>query len=260
MLNLDLATVAFQVVNFVILAVLLNRLLFQPMLRNAAQRRAERELLAQQLAEERQNVASLRAEQQRWQEQIEQEMQEATKEARARAEAERQELLKQARSEAERMLVEAQADVQRLAQQAMDEFHDQLVETVLAVSGTVIDRVAPPELHDALISGLSQRIREMGRSEMRRVESIRHSLGEREPTAFISSARELSVEQQGQLAQILTALADRHVSLELGTDPDLVAGVRVRLGDMAMDNSIAGRLQELKDQVLAALRGKVNDA
>jgi len=37
-----------------------------------------------------------------------------------------------------------------------------------------------------------------------------------------------------------------------------VAGVRVRLGDWMMDNSIAGQLQTLRDQVSAALGEQVN--
>jgi F-type H+-transporting ATPase subunit b len=259
MLNLDLATIVFQVINFTILAVLLNRFLFRPMLRNAEQRRAEREALLEELAEERRQAESLRAEQQLWQAQVEEQMQQARKEARERAEAERRELLREAREEAERVLVEAQTDAQRMTQQATNEFRQQLVDTVLAVSASVIGRVGPPEIHDALVAGLSERIQQMGRSEMQRVEALRHSLGEREPTAHIVSARELSIEQQGQLAQILTALADRRVSFELDTDPSLVAGLRVRLGDTMMDNSVAGRLQELKGQVLTALTDRVDD-
>jgi F-type H+-transporting ATPase subunit b len=260
MLNLDLATIVFQVINFIILAVLLNRFLFQPMLRNAAQRKAERETLLQQLAEERRKAESLRAEQERWQAQVEEETQQARKEARERADTERRELLAEARAEAEHLLMEAQTDAQRMTQQAAAEFRDQLVDTVLAVSASVIGRAAPPEIHDALVAGLSERIQEMGRSEMRRVQALRHSLGEREPTAHIVSARELSIEQQGQLAQMLTALADRRVSFELDTDPGLVAGLRVRLGDTLMDNSVSGRLQDLKGQVMTALTDRVDNA
>jgi F-type H+-transporting ATPase subunit b len=260
MLSLDLATIIFQVINFLVLAVVLNRFLFQPLMRSAAQRRVEREQLQQQLAEERERVSALLAEQERWQERVEQEMQETTQRAQLWTEEERDQLLAQARADAERILVEAHADAQRLMQQALDEFHDQLVGTLLAVSASVIGRVAPTEVHDSLVVGLSDRIQEMGRSEMRRVESIRQSLGRREPTAFISSAQELTVEQQGQMAQMLTALADRRVNFELETDPELVAGVRVRLGDTVMDNSIAGRLEELRDQVLAALKEQFGNA
>lgn len=253
MLNLDIATIVFQAINFIVLAVLLNRFLFQPILRTATQRTAEKERLIKELAEEKQKIASLRAELEQRQTQIEEDAHRTLMEARERAETEGQELLKQARSEAELMLVEAQADAYRLKQQAMNEFHEQLVDTILQISGSVIGQVVPQEVDATLVYGLSERIREMGRTEMWRVEALRRSLSGRETTAYIASARELSVEQQGELARILTALADRHVNIELQIDPKLVAGVRVRLGDTVMDNSIAGRLQELREQVTAAL-------
>jgi len=260
MLSLDVATIIFQVINFIVLAVLLHRFLFQPILRKTAQRAAEKERLMEELAEERHRVASQHAELEQRQTQVEEEVHKIIKEAREQAEAERGELLRQARSEAEQMLVEAQADAHRLQQQAMNEFHEQLVETILQISGSIVGQVATQEVDDALIHQLSERIREMGHMEMQRVEAVRRSLSGREVTAYVSSARELSSEQQRELARILTALADRHVSIELQTDPNLVAGVRVRLGDTVMDNSIAGQLQELRAQVLAALREQVNRA
>ncbi len=253
MLNLDPATIIFQIINFVVLAVLLYRLLFQPVLRRSAQRAAEREQLARELSEERENVAALRAELQRTQARVEEKAQSITAEARAHAEAERQELLGQVQTEAERVLAEMQADAVRLRQQALDESRDQVVDAILEISGSVIYRVAPPDVHDHLVAGLSERIREMGLGEMQRVEAIRRSLGSREPVAYITSARELSTEQRGQLAQILTALADRHVTMEMHADSNLVAGIRVRLGDTVMDSSIAGQLSELRAEVSAAL-------
>lgn len=260
MLSLDPATIIFQVINFIVLAVVLNRFVFQPVLRQAAQRAEEKERLLKELAEERHRAALLRAELEQRQAELDEEAERLIAKTRERAEAEYQELLEQARAAAEQMLVEAQADIYRLKQQAIDEFHEQLVDAVLEVSASITARVAPLEVQDALIRGLVERIREMGRTEMERVEAIRRSLGTREPIAYITSAQELTIEQQGQLAQILTALADRNVSIELRIDPALVAGIRVRLGDLVMDNSLAGQLEELREQVSAALKEQVGNA
>lgn len=260
MLSLDPATIIFQVINFIVLAVVLNRFLFQPVLRQAAQRAEEKERLIRELAEERHRVALLRAELEQRQAELDEEAERIIAKTRERAEAEQQELLEQARAAAEQMLVEAQADIYRLKQQAIDEFHEQLVDAILEVSANICARVAPLEVQGALIRSLVERIREMGRTEMERVEAIRRSLGTREPIAYITSAQELSIEQQGQLAQILTALADRNVSIELRIDPALVAGIRVRLGDLIMDNSLAGQLEELREHVSAALKEQVGNA
>jgi F0F1-type ATP synthase delta subunit len=49
-------------------------------------------------------------------------------------------------------------------------------------------------------------------------------------------------------------LADRNVNLEMNTDPSLSAGLRVRLGDIVVDNSLAGQLDELRDNVAQSLQ------
>lgn len=99
----------------------------------------------------------------------------------------------------------------------------------------------------------------MGRSEMARVEAFRVSLGDREPTAYVTSAKPLSSEQQGELARTLTALADRHVDLDLRIDASLAAGLRVRLEDIVIDNTIAGQLQELRESVAQALKEDIEN-
>jgi F-type H+-transporting ATPase subunit b len=253
MLNLDPITIAFQIANFLILAFVLQRLLFKPTLERVAERSGEQERLQLELAKEREKVASLQADMERLQQQVEGEAQAIRPEAQAGADVDGKQLMTQVRAEAEQVLAQAQDDAARIRQRALAESRDQVVDAILGISGTVIGRAAPPEMHDRLVGGLNERIRDMGRAEMQRVEAIRRSLGAREPIAHIATAHELSVEQQAQLAQMLTALADRHVTLELETDPGLVAGVRVRLGDTVMDNSIAGQLAELRDQVQTAL-------
>jgi len=260
MLSLDLTTIIFQVINFVVLAVILNRFVFRPVLKKAAERTAERERLARELAEERQTVAALRADLEQRQARLDEEKDKCVAHMHEEAESDRLELLKEARAEAEQMLVEAEADAYRVRQQAMDDFHEQLVGAILDISSTITARNAPPAVHDALVQGLSDRIRELGRAEMDRVEAVRRSLGDREAVAHITSARELSGEQEALLARTLTALADRHVNIELSIGPELVAGLKVRLGDTVIDNSLAGQLEDLRQQVSLALREQFNSA
>lgn len=257
MLNLDFATIAFQIVNFLTLAALLYHFLFRPVMSRATARAAEKERLAREMARDREEAAKLRAELEERLANADEEAAALIAEAQEQAEDERTALLEEALAEAERILVEAHADAQRLRQQAVEDFHADVLDAILAVSGQVIGRTAPPEVHDALVQQLNDRIWELGRSEMERVDAIRRSLGDRAPAAYVTSARPLSVEQQGQLARTFTALADRHVNLELRTDPNLAAGLRVRLGDMVVDNSMAGQLNELREAASKALQERL---
>ncbi len=257
MLNLDIWTIAFQIINFLALAAALYYLLFRPVMRGVKERAAEKEQLARELAQEHQEAARLRAELEARLAHADEEAAAIIATAREQAEAERAALLEQAQAEVERILVEAHADTQRLRQRAVDDFHDEMLDTILEISGWVINRTAPPEVHDTLVQQLSDRIWEMGRSEMERVETFRRSLGDRTPTAYVTTARSLSPEQQGLLARTFTALADRRVNLELKTDPALAAGIQVRLGDTLVDNSIGGQLAELRETVSQALKERM---
>ena len=73
------------------------------------------------------------------------------------------------------------------------------------------------------------------------------------------TAESLTLEQQGLLARTFTALADRHVALEAQVDSKLVAGVRVRIGDIIVDSSIAGQMDELRERAVNALQERIAD-
>lgn len=254
----NLTTTLFMIINFLITAYVLGRFVFRPLMAQAQERTARREELLEEAREERQETAALREE---WESRVSQAEEQAAsivEEAQEDAERERKAVLQEAEEEVERILAEAYTDAARVRQQAVEEFHREMLDAILDISGMVIRQVAPEEVHRSLVQQLSDRIWEMGRSEMERVESLRRSLGERTPTAHVMTARSLSQELRSTLARTFTALADRNVNLDIEVDPDLVAGARVRLGDLVVDNSIAGELHALEGDAERALRERLS--
>ncbi len=252
-------TLLFQVVNFLIFAYVLTRFVFRPLIAKAEARAEEREALFEEARQVREESQELR---ETWEARVEQAEEEAAsiiEEAQQKAEKEREAVLQEAQEEVERIMVEAHADAARMRQQALEEFREELIAAVLDVSGVVIRQLAPDTLHAGMVQQLSDRIWEMGRSEMGRVEDFRRSLGERTPTAHVKTAHSLSQELRGNLARTLSALADRNVNLEIEVDPGLVAGVRLRLGDLVIENSIAGELNALENEVSTALRERLEN-
>jgi len=259
MLNIDWATIAFQVINFLVLAGALYYFVFRPMTRRVQERRAEKQEMMRQIREDRQEAERLRETLEEHLSEVEAEADEIITEAQKRAEAERQQMLEDVGQDIEEMLVDAREDVEQMRQQAVDEFHDELIDAILDIGADVIRQAAPSAVHDALVAQLGDRIWEMGREEMERVRAFRRSLGERTPTAHVTTAKPLRSEQQGELARTLTALADRNVDIQMETDPSLAAGMQVRLADIVVDNSVAGRLDELREQTSQALRERLTD-
>lgn len=259
MLNIDWATIALQAGNFLALAAALYYFAFRPAMERVRERRAEKEEMMRQIREDRQEAERLRERLDERLSEAEEEADEIITEAQKQAEAERQQMLEDVEGAIEERLDDAREDVQQMRQRAVDEFHDELIDAILDVGSEVIRQAAPREMHDALVADLNDRIWEMGREEMERVRAFRRSLGERTPTAHVTAAEPLSSEQQGELARTLTALADRNVDIEMETNPSLAAGMRVRLGDIVVDNSIAGRLEQLREQASEALEERLTD-
>lgn len=252
-LSLDPVTIIFQAVNFLILAALLYRFLWKPVLQRIQARAHQQENVMREIEQDREDAARMRADLETQLERASEEADRIVIEAQEQAEDARRQVMAQAEREVERILAEAHTEAHRLRHQAAEEFEEKALDVVLQVSGQLIERSAPPEVHDVLLKELTERIWEMGRTDMGRVEEFRRSLGERTPTAHIATARSLSAEQQSLLAQTFTALADRHVNVEMNINPALAAGARVRIGDLLVDNSIAGHMWQLRDETVKAL-------
>lgn len=257
MLSIDWATVVFQIINFLVLAVLLHRFAFQPLMKRVTERRAEKQELMRELRKDRSEAEELRRNLEERLSEAEKEADEIVAKAQKQAEAERQQMLADVEEDIQEKLLDAREDVQQMRQRAVDEFHDELIDAILNTSAEIIRQAAPPEMHATLATQLNERIWEMGRQEMERVRAFRRSLGERTPTAHVTTAKPLSSEQQGELARTLTALADRNVDIETEMDPSMAAGLRVRLADIVVDNSIAGRLEELEEEASENLKERL---
>jgi len=253
MLDIDIVTILAQVINFLILAVALNFILFKPIVKGMNERAAEREALLEEakleeadaavkLEEINQRLAAIDTE-------IEIRLQEAYQKAQEQSEA----LLEATHLEAEQILGETEREAQKRQQQEVTQLQEELVDSILDISGQVLAKAAPEVVHDNFVEDLTHEIWELGKTDMRQVHAIRESLTGRTPTVFVTSAKELSPDQQRNLIRTFSALADGNVNMEINIDSKLIAGIRVRMGDLVVENTLDMELTELKSDVAAAL-------
>ena len=69
----------------------------------------------------------------------------------------------------------------------------------------------------------------------------------------------MNPDQQRMLARTFSTLTDRNVNFELETKANLYGGVRVRVGDILVDNSIAAQLLQMRSEVNDALNARISD-
>ncbi len=69
-------------------------------------------------------------------------------------------------------------------------------------------------------------------------------------TARVTSAVPLTAEEQARLRASLGRRFGRELALALTVDPRILGGLIIRVGDVVIDGSLAGKLDALQDQLL----------
>ncbi len=73
-------------------------------------------------------------------------------------------------------------------------------------------------------------------------------------SADITSAIELGDDAQEQIRQRLTQQYGEDIVFSFDVDPSLMGGLRIRVGDQLIDNTVANRLMALREMVAASVR------
>jgi F-type H+-transporting ATPase subunit delta len=67
--------------------------------------------------------------------------------------------------------------------------------------------------------------------------------------AHVTAAAPLTDEQESRLAQTLSRIFGRAVSVQVVLDPDLLGGLVIRVGDEVIDGSVAARLAKARQEL-----------
>ncbi len=250
MLDIDLVNLLAEIFNFLVLAVALYFILFKPTVKRMEENAKKRAALLTSIEEKEQQAQEMLTLIEERLEKIDQEIEVHLDKAEAQMQTESEALLQATQKEAEKILLEAEREAFKLQQQVIEEFKEEIVTSILNISSQVLSRTTPPVVHDNLVDELNKRIWDLGKSDMRQVRTVRDSLAERIPTVHVTSAKDLSPEQQRALIRTFSALADRNVNMEIEIDPELIAGLRVRIGDLIVENTLAMELSELRVEIV----------
>lgn len=257
MLELDLSTLLFQIVNFLILAVVLGKFLFKPARRLMSQRTAEMKTTLDQAARDRNEAEALRERLAARLRGAEEEAEKIIRQAREESEQQAWGILRQAQAEAEALRAEMRAESAQERAQAITANYDEVLDTIIELATLSLQGVATQSVHDDLVTRLVAHIWELGRTDRQRVETYRRMMAERQPVARVHTPLPLSEEQQQTLADTLSALVNRTLTLTIETDPTLIAGLKVRVGDSIIDHSLHRRLLDLRDELRSELERRL---
>lgn len=238
-MTFNLWTFLFEILNFVVLAFVLQRLLYRPlseavsrrrdaalhMQTEATRAREEAVVLQQQLA------AELAA--------MEQNRQTTIQQSRQQAESERQKILAEAELTVQQRQDKITQTLARDREEALQSLRKEAVEIAIDFAGRLLGEAADRTLQQQLALRLVETLKSIPDKEREHLRTYWQS----EDGIMLESAGELDSATQQGIVQTISTLVGRTVDVECHTNPELLGGVRLRLGGHIWDASLAGQLQ-----------------
>jgi F-type H+-transporting ATPase subunit delta len=77
------------------------------------------------------------------------------------------------------------------------------------------------------------------------------------PRVRLVSARALTEKNTARVERFVAQVAGQPVEIRYDVDPSLVAGAALRLGDIIVDGSMSGQLQQLKERYMQDLEQQI---
>jgi F-type H+-transporting ATPase subunit b len=238
-MTFNLWTFLFEVLNFLVLVFVLHRLLYRP-LREAIEQRREANTRAQAEAEQaRQQAAELEKRISTQLAELDQQRHELVREAREQAQAERRGLLAETEREVERRRHEARQALEREHEDAWQALRTELTTQALTLAGRLLSEAADEMLQQQFVRRLVESLGQLAEEERERLRAD----GQNGDGVLVETARELGAPEHQQVAAAVAALLNREATLTVQTRPELLAGVRLRVGGRVWDASLAGQLE-----------------
>jgi F-type H+-transporting ATPase subunit b len=229
-----------QIVNFAVLAVLLRAFAYKPIL-NALDKRRERiekGLEDARLAEEAR--ANAESERQQILEGARAEAQGIVAEASQRGEAQATKIVEDAHDQARAVLEDARAEALAERDRMLGEMRGQISALAIAAANQIVSATLSEQRQMDLVNQFFSGIKE---GKVRLADKTGALAGER---AVVTSAVPLTEQDRATYRSYLKGHLGADATVEFKTDPAIMGGVVLRVGDVIVDDSVSGKLGALR--------------
>jgi F-type H+-transporting ATPase subunit b len=242
MLKINLSTLLLQVANFLIMAFIITRFIFKP-LKEMLDKRAHRVTKAVDEAEKATHEAeALKLEYGKKRDNIDAEIVALKNEARIVIDETRQQMLQEAYEEIEAMRARAQEEIEQQRADALRLHRSKIGELVATLVQRMMEDILNPEVHRAYLNAFVDQLRSV------QLEGRLSTSGEETVSAELITATPLAQEDKARIVTALETAASQPLDLAFRVDAGLITGAMIRLGDMLIDGSLQGQIQQLRSR------------
>jgi F-type H+-transporting ATPase subunit b len=242
-MKIDVWTLLFQIINFVVLLFILKRILYKPVKEIIEKRRG----LIQQSID---NAEKTEKEALELKEKYQQELNsigtlksQMTEKLREEIEEERKKLLERAKEEAEQIIEREKEVIERDKDRTEAEVRDKAVEIVSAFATSLLRDISDRELHGALFKRLLTEIRQI----TKRIPSVSKTDGILD--VELVSAFEPGENEIRMIQDAIESATARKTHIKTAVDDSLIAGAKLRLYDLNYDASLSGQISSLASRL-----------
>ncbi|HWB14370.1 MAG TPA: F0F1 ATP synthase subunit delta [Pirellulales bacterium] len=240
-MNIHFWTFLFQIFNFVVVAFVLQRLLYRPLHEAIDRRRLATEQAQAEADRAKHDAEALQARLEAERAEAERRREDLVREAHRQADAEGQRLLDEARRRAQEQADDLRRQLAREREEGQAAVRRELVRLAAGLAERFLKQSADRTLHRQLVARLVESLQAVSADERQRLLT---GWTADEP-AVIETAQELDRQSLDQITAAVSTLLGQGITLETRLKPELVSGVSLRLGGNIWDASLGGPLEEI---------------
>ncbi|MFO1019818.1 MAG: F0F1 ATP synthase subunit B [Planctomycetales bacterium] len=235
-------TFLFQIVNFVVLAYILHRLLYAPIREAIDQRRKK---IADQLNEAEVTHREAEALKKTLDDQLadmQKQREDVIRQAHTQAEEQRKSILAEATEEARRYRLDFEKGLDRDRSEMLTSLQQQVRGQAIELTRRLLQGSADRTLHEQLVHRLFETLNQVPLSEQTEIRQHWRSTDE----VVLESASEIGPSLAAEISKVIVNVTGVQAELQVRLLPELIAGVRLRMGAYVWDASLAGQLPEAR--------------
>lgn len=243
----SLSSFLFELINFLVLVLILQRLVYRPLRAGIEQRRQDAAAKEQAVEQRMQAAEALEASSRARLSELDELRTATLRQATEQADEERARLLAQAREDAGLERAHAERLLQAERESARAWVREMAVEHSTTVAGRLLLELAPEAIERSLFDRLLVELSRRG-PELRGALPGDGGAGS-ESEVEVTCAQPLGADEQRRLRAQLAELLGAPPRLVVRDDGALGAGLVLRVGHLVLDASLAGELDVLRERV-----------
>lgn len=155
-------------------------------------------------------------------------------EAEEKAKVERESLIHKAREEGEEIITKAQGTKEKIRKELEKEMYLKSIDYATQILGTILSADAKGVLSERLIQEFIDGLQKV---DMNRI-------GPEVTTAEITTTTPVEESKKTQIAKVISDKLKRPIKTNFTLDPQLIGGVILKFGSLALDGSLQNRIRE----------------